>query len=328
MVKVVSIFLFAVLLVSPVLGQDIAQHLQDISVTINSSAGSGSGVVITREVKLKKDSDVTAKVNFVWTAAHVVDGLRNVRTVIDPVTGQERKLVEYAPVAVVKELVEDGRKVGETRMEGRVIKYSDADSRHDLALIMLHKKNFIDTSAEFYLDDAIPAIGTSLFHVGSLLGQSGSNSMTTGIISQVGRTVNLDGTNVAIFDQTTVTAFPGSSGGGVFLADGPNKGKYVGMLVRGAGETFNLIVPARRLKSFATEHNLLWALDKNVPAPTLEEILASNIEDVRVESNSSKAAAADSQKKFPFLFHKNFVLNKYEAFLNNDSFDFSLQNDK
>lgn len=305
MVKVVSFFFMAVVLtVSTSFGQDVAQHLQDVSVTINTGSGSGSGVIITRELKLSPTDPTVARVNFVWTAAHVIDSLRVVRTVIDPESGQERKVVEYGPVSVVKELVEDGRKVGETRMEGKVIVYSDAEARHDLALIMLHKKNYVDTSAEFYLEDAIPPIGTPLFHVGSLLGQSGSNSMTTGIVSQVGRTVNLDGTNVAIFDQTTVTAFPGSSGGGVFLADGPHKGKYVGMLVRGAGETFNLIVPARRLKSFATQHKLLWALDKNVPAPTLEEILATSIDDVKTKSNAAKAASEMSQKSFPYLLFK------------------------
>ena len=42
--------------------------------------------------------------------------------------------------------------------------------------------------------------------------------------------------NKRIFDQTTCVAFPGSSGGGVFLKrDDP---RYVGMLVRGAGEGF------------------------------------------------------------------------------------------
>ncbi|HAT67623.1 MAG TPA: hypothetical protein DCS66_24005, partial [Flavobacteriaceae bacterium] len=60
---------------------------------------------------------------------------------------------------------------------------------------------------------------TELYHVGSLLGQTGSNSMTRGIVSQVGRVLNLGSGDGTVFDQTTVTAFPGSSGGGVFLSE-------------------------------------------------------------------------------------------------------------
>ena len=68
-----------------------ADHLQDISVTIRSegswSAGEGSGVIFTR-----KDKDGNL-VNFVWTAAHVVDNLRTERKVI--VNGSPRTLVEF-----------------------------------------------------------------------------------------------------------------------------------------------------------------------------------------------------------------------------------------
>ena len=71
-------------------------------------------------------------------------------------------------------------------------------------------------------------------------------------MSQVGRVLDLGSGGGTVFDQTTVTAFPGSSGGGVFLTDG----KYVGMLVRGAGETFNLIVPVRRMPLHA--RGFLW----------------------------------------------------------------------
>ena len=44
------------------------------------------------------------------------------------------------------------------------------------------------------------------------------------------------------------------------------------MLVRGAGETFNLIVPVRRMNKWAKEENVLWALDASIPAPSLEDI--------------------------------------------------------
>ena len=44
------------------------------------------------------------------------------------------------------------------------------------------------------------------------------------------------------------------------------------MLVRGAGETFNLIVPIRRINKWAKSENIMWALDPSVDAPSLEEI--------------------------------------------------------
>ena len=70
-----SIFVFA----TSVLAQDnqLYQHLQDVSVTVKSGFGEGSGVIVTREVEVAPN--VKQKVNFVWTAAHVVDGLRSVR---------------------------------------------------------------------------------------------------------------------------------------------------------------------------------------------------------------------------------------------------------
>lgn len=277
-----SFLIFLAVLLAPVLalGQSLPQHLQDISVTVHADGGSGSGVIVTREARVKNTGNEVAKVNFIWTAGHVVDSLRAVRDTVDSKTGAPRKVVEFKPMFITKDLVERGRKVGETRMEGKVLKYSDAENGEDLALCLLYKRDFVAASTKFYLDDAPPEIGVKLFHVGSLLGQGGSNSMTTGIVSQVGRVITLNNRPI-IFDQTTVTAFPGSSGGGVFLADGDKAGQYVGMLVRGSGETFNLIVPARRIKDFCTRHDLLWAIDDKASMPSLEDLDKITVEDVK-----------------------------------------------
>lgn len=255
--------------------QSLPQHLQDISVTVHAGNGSGSGVIVTREVKIKTAAPEMAKVNFVWTAAHVVDSLRAERDII--VAGSPKKVVEFKPMFVSKDLVENGRKVGEVKMEGRILKYSDAENGEDLALCVLYKRDFVKANTKFCLEDAPAEIGVKLFHVGSLLGQGGSNSMTTGILSQVGRVITLNNRPI-LFDQTTVTAFPGSSGGGVFIAEGDKAGQYCGMLVRGAGETFNLIVPARRLKEFATKHDLLWAIDEKAAMPSLEDLEKITVE--------------------------------------------------
>ena len=76
----------------------VAEFLQDISVTIRAengwTAGEGSGVIFTR-----KDENGNL-VNFVWTAAHVVDNLRTERKVI--VNGGPRTLVEFKDAKIIK----------------------------------------------------------------------------------------------------------------------------------------------------------------------------------------------------------------------------------
>lgn len=245
---------------------NISSYLQDISVTIKTERGSGSGVIFSREIESENGKK---NVNFVWTAAHVLEGIRSVRSILD-IEGKTLKRPVFKDVQIVKKLIENGITVGELSMDAVVVKYSDATDGEDLALLMVKKFNFVDVSAKFHKDEnnsGLP-LGTQLYHVGSLLGESGANSMTTGIMSQVGRMLALNSSTKVLFDQTTVTAFPGSSGGGVFLTDG----QYIGMLVRGAGETFNLIVPIRRINKWAKSENIVWALDPGVEAPTLEEI--------------------------------------------------------
>jgi S1-C subfamily serine protease len=262
--------------------QEIAQHLQDVSVTIKAGYSEGSGVIVTRIIDGKK-------INFVWTAAHVVDGLRRVKDVVTP-DGASRKVVSFDDCSLVKELIENGRRVGEMKMDAVVIRYS---AKEDLALLRIRKVDFISANAEFHLDPNIPTIGSALFHVGSLLGQAGSNSMTSGIISQIGRVY--PGIGKEVFDQTTVAAFPGSSGGGVYLQNG----RYIGMLVRGAGETFNLIVPVRRMIRWAKSAGVEWALNSDVDPPSLQEIKDAPIEDV---GHKFLKVRADT-KRFPYLIN-------------------------
>lgn len=247
----------------------LVQNLQDISVTIKSGEGQGSGVIFTRKVG-------NDNVSYVWTAAHVVDNLRSVRTVV--VNGSPRQVVEFKDAQIVQEFRQDGRRIGEIKMEARVVRYSDADLGEDLALLEVRKRNFTPVTAVFYKEAAIPPIGTELYHVGSLKGQFGANSLTTGIVSQHGRVLNL-GNHDVVFDQTTVTAFPGSSGGGVFLK---KDGRYIGMLVRGSGEQFNFIVPMRRLREWAQSAKVEWAIDPSIAMPSADELKKLPVEDAGV----------------------------------------------
>lgn len=297
--------LLSLLLFSSVLAkaeEDVSSYLQSISVTVTAKGGSGSGVVFTRDIK---DGEKTKKVNFVWTAAHVLEGLRSIRTYIDS-DGHVKKTVDFQDAEIKKKIIEDGRTIGQLVLDAKVIKYSDAKTGEDLALLMIRKADFVQDSLRFYVDNGgkgLP-LGSQLFHVGSLLGEDGSNSMTTGIMSQVGRTVSLNGGPKVLFDQTTVTAFPGSSGGGVFSTDG----SYVGMLVRGAGETFNLIVPVRRMKKWAEKENLLWAMDLNSKAPTLDEIdkiSVENMADIKDEAKPVfKLSKEEEEDKIKLLIDR------------------------
>lgn len=274
-----------------------ADYLQDVSVTIvsesNFSRGEGSGVIFSRT-----DSKGNT-INFVWTAAHVIDNLRQERKVI--VGGASKTLVEFKDAKILKVIRENGRTVGRLEMDAEVVKYSDADDGHDLALLRVRKLNFIKDTVRFKLDNEIPKLGTDLWHVGSLLGELGSNSMTDGIYSQTGRLIKQ--LNKHVFDQTTVAAFPGSSGGGVFLK---SDSRYVGMLVRGAGETFNLIVPVRRMQEWCEKNKITWALDPKVKLPSDEELAKIPVEDVGADFSPENEAKKAIKRKlverdYPFL---------------------------
>lgn len=273
------------LLCVPIMADDLITDLQELSVTIKAGQSQGSGTIFTRD-----------GVSYCWTAAHVVDGLRKVRHVI--VNGSDKTVVEFEDARIVQEFREAGRRIGEVNMDAEVIRFSDADNGEDLALLRIRKRGFSAKSVVFHDDDAPLPLGTDLLHVGSLLGQVGANSLTQGIVSQIGRVVDVGATG-KVFDQTTVTAFPGSSGGGVFLK---SNGRYVGMLVRGAGEQFNLTVPIRRMRAWAKSAGVEWAIDKNVPMPSEDELKKLPVEDAGVEFQAAREGA--NRRDYSFLLHR------------------------
>ena len=261
-------------------GKDIATHLQTISVTVKSGMSEGSGVAYVRDQQC-----------FIWTAGHVVASLKMTRRIPDPTTGSMRSVITFRDAQVVKTLVEDGRTVGHLMIDAEVLKYSGADYGDDLAILRVRKRGFITQSVAFEGDE-LPHLGTPLLHVGSLLGQIGSNSMTAGIVSQHGRLLSKK-----IFDQTDATTFPGSSGGGIYRAA---SGQYVGMLVRGAGEGFSLYVPVRRMRTWAKRVGVSWAIDPKVKLPTEAELQKLPIGDP--PGGESKGGKTD-MKRYPFRIH-------------------------
>ena len=266
---------------------DVVKQLQSTSVTIRAKNSEGSGVIKTR-VLTNNNKEET--VSYIWTAAHVTAGLRKTRTVIDGKSGATKTVVEFDDAQIIQELTEEGRRVGEIKMDAEVLRYSDADSNEDLCLLRVRKRNFVnkDVSVKFYLEDNIPPVGTELYHCGSLLGQLGANSLTTGLISQHGRVLP----NGKIFDQSSAVAFPGSSGGQLSTK---KDGKCVGLLVRGAGEGFNLYVPIRRIKIWAKKVGVEFALDDNVPVPSDDELKKYPLEDLNFASKTDEKTSGDTK---------------------------------
>ena len=256
----------AVIAADPAPLSQVPDYLQQISVTIKAGNAQGSGTLLVRKI-----GDDTAA--FVWTAAHVVADLRRVRRVIT-VDGGTKVLVEFKDPQIVQELYQSGRRVGETKLDCKVVKYSDADYGEDLAVLMVRRLNVypISVCAKFPKKaDYIPPMGVDVSHCGSLLGQFGANSYTTGVLSQTGRLLEGKSAEMKVYDQVTAVAFPGSSGGGIYLK---SDGTYIGMLTRGVMQMqgFNFIVPVRRIHAWAKDAKIEWAIDKNVAMPSLIEI--------------------------------------------------------
>jgi S1-C subfamily serine protease len=265
--------------------QDLAEKLQNISVTLHASDGAqGSGVLFTRDGG-----------NYVLSAAHVVDGGRKVVTFSDNVSGETKKYTKFDNVKVVREILKEGRSIGKMSIEAEVIAFSSADYGDDLVLLKLRDAITPD-SAVFYSGTSIPSVGSKVCHVGSFLGQEGSNSFSEGLVSQVGRV--LKEANDHVFDQSSATAFPGSSGGGMFNA----QGEYIGTLVRGAGETFNLYVPIRRIKEWAKRHGVEFIFDTN-GKPDESKIVLEGLEPAPVSSPSFRETDSETMEHIS-RFHK------------------------
>jgi hypothetical protein len=78
---------FLSLLATASSAETIGEKIQGLSVTIKTTFSQGSGVIVTRKIDGKN-------VNFVWTAAHVIDDLRRTRRVIDA-AGASRTIVYF-----------------------------------------------------------------------------------------------------------------------------------------------------------------------------------------------------------------------------------------
>lgn len=255
-------------LASPSPAADVMDHLQAITVVVEANGGEGTGTLFTRRVGSETRT-------YVWTAAHVAAGLRQATPHVDSDTGEPRLKVTFGVAQIIQEVVEHGAKVDEVRLPAKVIRYSSIEDGHDLALLEIFKRNVADVSAEFHLNERIPPIGAPVIHVGNLVGEY-ANSTTMGIISAIGRVLVWDNKNPRVFDQTTALSAKGSSGGGIFLRNGT----YIGMVQRAPERVaVNFICPVRRIRKWAEEAGVAWAMDPSVPMPSDQELADLPVED-------------------------------------------------
>lgn len=219
----------------------ILADLQAVSVLVKVRGGSGSGTLVTRQV-----GDVTR--TFVWTAGHVV-------------REEMQKDKTFSNVLICQEYRNKGKSIGKSEVQAKVIAYSDPEEGEDLALLEILQDNFrpLAVSAKFDLTADLQEIGTKLVHVGCTQGLY--NSVSYGVISQTDIDLLKTG---KMFEQTSTMAYPGSSGGGMYLEDGT----YIGMLTRGGGAGLNFIVPMRRILPWAKSMKCEWALDPKVKVTT------------------------------------------------------------
>ncbi|MGN0538139.1 MAG: S1C family serine protease [Acutalibacteraceae bacterium] len=96
------------------------------------------------------------------------------------------------------------------------------DSTADVALIKIDAK---DLNAVTFADSSELAVGQTAIAIGNPLGSLGG-TVTTGIISALDRTINLDGQQMNLL-QTNAAINPGNSGGGLF----DSNGNLIGMVV-------------------------------------------------------------------------------------------------
>lgn len=232
--------------------ESIPRYLMDCSVMVVTKGGSGSGVVATRN-----------NISYVWTAGHVIEDARSERK------HGEKKIIEFDDVEISRLIVQKGRTVARLSGFAEVIRYSDSEHGHDLALLKIRMEDFPSKSTRFYLDKEIPEIDCDLYHCGSLLGELGANSVTRGNLSAVGRLIK-----GRIFDQSDCRTLPGSSGGGIFLRDG----RCIGLLLRGASSTFSLHVPVRRIREYASKVGVDFTIDPSLPIPSDKDLSKFPIE--------------------------------------------------
>jgi serine protease Do len=145
----------------------------------------------------------------------------------------------------------ESHKAGVSIYQAHVIKI---DTNADIALLLINAPAGAFLGAEFALET--PArVGDPVFAVGNFFGNAFDNSVSQGIISQIGIDPG-NGFPWPVADQTDCAAFPGSSGGPLFNTDG----KVLGLVVGGRDSALVWFVPVRAIVEFAERNQVTWSV--------------------------------------------------------------------
>jgi len=230
----------------PQLRQQIQERLLGTSVQVVAEKEGqwGMSIVMGSGTVFKKNGKT-----FVLTAAHVIEELKQVITDVDEDEGKDKKKVIWKEAWIVLERVKDGRKTGELRLLAKVrfATKTEEEGGDDVAVLEVYEGDLLPYSAVPLPKDQQVWVGQECWHVGSLYGAF-VNSVSKGIIASVGRLIH-----GKPFHQTSTTAAPGSSGGGVFVVGDDGNLYYAGMLTRGTGQTINFVVPIERIRAALKE---------------------------------------------------------------------------
>lgn len=176
---------------------------------------------------------------FVWTAAHVVEGVNEV-LVVQPI----RSMFE---------------KVGSIEVKARVVVRNEAN---DVALLQVEGSPIRLFHGARFDKNMPPPRGTKLFHCGNFFGKIFDGSISTGVVSQIG-VQSAPESPWPVIDQTDLLILPGSSGGPIFRDDNQ---KVVGLATGIFGGHVNVYVPVRVLRATAA-----WAVDDTI-CPSLVDL--------------------------------------------------------
>lgn len=264
--------------------------IMEASVMIATEDSSGSGVAF-------KNKDAA----FVWTDAHVVQSCQTVKTVICPKDGRPKVVVSYSDVWLVKAIVCEGRKVGEDKRLAKIIRYC---GKEDIALLAVYQKGWLKNGAKFPRPKAVPEQGMSIYHVGSPIGPSGIGTIMTGNVSFVGRLRKAgkhSDTDGYVYDQATVAATYGSSGGGVFCTKTSHCLGLLTEFLQSSSVSPSLLcfTPSRRLWEFSERNRCLWAMNSEVAVPAQHEVLTDDELDVPADFGVPAKPAGLKLRIFP-----------------------------
>ncbi len=221
----------------------VLEALYASCVTVKTSdGGSGTGFVLVRD----KDS-------YVLTAAHVLASERKVTPGNLSLTPPTLESVSFTDTTLLQYHTQDGSVVSESSHAAELLLYSEVE---DLVLLRVKERGAFTKGVTLYSGSQVPPLGTLLFHAGSVSGTQGQQSLIPGFYSGHGRN-----RGSYPFDQIACMSGPGASGGMVCLTDG----RVVGMVVSGKVGQYTLMIPIRRIHTWAVRNHLEWLFDEKLP---------------------------------------------------------------